>query len=276
MAEIKASDVQKLRQMTGAGMMDCKNALSEAGGDFDRAQEIIREKGKLVAAKRADRETKEGTVEAHVTQDGKTGVLLCIGCETDFVAKNDEFKKFAQKVNDVALSKLPENLQALMTLSVEGNTVEGLLTEQTGKTGEKHQIPFYGKLQGEMLAGYNHGNGKVATLVAFSKVIDATAARNIAMQIAAMNPVSISSEDCPAELRENELKIGREQAKLDGKPENMIEKIAEGKLQKFFKESTLLSQTYIKAEKNETVADYLKSVDASVKVTAFYRFSLND
>lgn len=273
--EIKAADVAKLRKMTGAGMMDCKKALVEANGDYERAQEIIREKGKLVAAKRADRETTEGVVIAQVSDDKKTGVVVGIGCETDFVSKNTDFQNFAKAVADAALANLPADDAALNALTIDGETIENLTTQQTGKTGEKTQVSFYGKLQGEFLSSYIHMNGKLGTVVAFSKVIDADAAREIAMQIAAMSPVSISADDCPADVKERELRIGREKAIQEGKPENIVEKIAEGSLNKFFKEYTLLNQAFIKDAKL-TVEAYLKSVDADVKVTGFVRFSLSD
>jgi elongation factor Ts len=273
--EIKAADVAKLRRMTGAGMMDCKNALVDANGDYDRAQEIIREKGKLVAAKRADRETTEGRVIAKTTADNRTGIIVGIGCETDFVSKNQEFQDFANSIAEAAIKNLPADADALKTLSVGADTVEGIITQQTGKTGEKHQLCYYAQIKGEYVAGYIHMTGKLASIVAFSKVIDAEVAKEIAMQVAAMNPVSVSEVDCPSEIKERELKIGREKAILEGKAENIIERIAEGSLNKFYKESTLLNQAFIK-EAKITVADYLKSVDAEVKVLGFIRFSLSD
>ncbi|MDR1226769.1 MAG: translation elongation factor Ts [Prevotellaceae bacterium] len=277
MAEIKASDVAKLRQMTGTGMMDCKKALEEANGDFGRAQEIIREKGKLVASKRADRETKEGAVIAATVADGDgtKGILVCLGCETDFVSKNAEFQVLAKKIADAALNTFPADLAGLMAIKVDGMTVEELVTQQTAKTGEKHQVMFYDKLEAPMLSIYNHMNGKVSSLVGFSKKISADAAKNIAMQAAAMAPISVSKDDCPQEVQEKELQIGREQAKQEGKPEAMIEKIAQGKLNRFFKDSTLMAQDFIKDGKSSVEA-YLKSVDADVKVLDFRRFSLSE
>ncbi len=277
--EIKASDVAKLRQMTGAGMMDCKTALVEANGDFERAKEIIREKGKLVAAKRAERETTEGAVIAKVSTDFKKAILVCLGCETDFVAKNAEFQALANSIADTALAESPADLESLMKARIGEMTIEDLVTQQTGKSGEKHAVPYYGKIETEYICSYIHTNGKVATIVGFSKKIDEQAGRDIAMQITAMAPVSISKDDCPKEVIEKELEIAREQIKQDpkmaGKPENMIEQIAQGKLGKFFKESTLEEQTFVKDGKI-SVAAYLKSVDAEAKITAFRRFSLND
>jgi elongation factor Ts len=275
MAEIKATDVAKLRKMTGAGMMDCKNALAEANGDFERAQEIIREKGKLIAAKRADRETTEGAVIAKIDANAKEGILVALGCETDFVAKTDDFKALANKIADAAIAALPKDKEALEALSVDGSTIAQLISDQTGKSGEKHVIASYDRISGEHLAAYIHMNNKLATIVAFNKNISIEAGKDIAMQVAAMNPVSIDKNACPPEIIERELQIGREQARLENKPENMIEKIAEGKLNKFFKENTLISQDFIKEQKI-TVGQYLKSVDPKVLVTKFVRFSLND
>jgi elongation factor Ts len=273
--EIKATDVAKLRQMTGAGMMDCKKALTEANGDYERAQELIRERGKLVAGKRADRETKEGAVIARTTSDKTKGIVVSLGCETDFVANTAEFQTLANKIADTALQSLPADTAALLALTADGSTIEDLITQQTAKTGEKHQIAYYGKLESPALVVYNHSNGKVSALVGFSKSIDENAAKDVAMQVTAMSPVSVSKDDCPQEVQEKELQIGREQARQDGKPENMIDKIAQGKLARFFKDSTLLAQDFIKDGKI-TVEAYLKSVDASVKVASFLRFSLND
>ncbi|MDR0694964.1 MAG: translation elongation factor Ts [Prevotellaceae bacterium] len=277
--EIKAQDVAKLRQMTGAGMMDCKNALVEANGDFERAKEIIREKGKLVAAKRADRETTEGAVIAKISADAKKAILVALGCETDFVAGNAEFKALANSIADTALAEFPATPEALHAARIGETTIEELVTQQTGKSGEKHVIAYYGTLEAPFISSYIHMTGKVATIVGFSKAISNETGREIAMQITAMNPVSVSRNDCPAEVVEKELTIYREQIRQDpkmaDKPANMIEQIAQGKLNKFFKESTLEDQTFVKDGKI-SVAQYLKSADAEVKVTGFRRFSLND
>lgn len=273
--EIKAADVAKLRQMTGAGMMDCKNALVESNGDFERAKEIIREKGKLVAAKRSDRETTEGAVIAKTNEDHTKGILVCLGCETDFVAKNAEFQTLAQGIAETALANMPADIDALNNCKYAEGTIADAVTQQTGKSGEKHAVPFYGKIEAPYVAYYIHMNNKVATLVGFSKVIEEHAAKEIAMQITAMNPVSIRKEDCPKEVIDKEMEIYREQVLQEGKPADMVEKIAAGKLNKFFKENTLLEQTFVKDGKI-TVAAYLKTVDPAVEVTAFKRFSLND
>ena len=273
--EIKAAEVAKLRQMTGAGMMDCKNALVEANGDFDRAKEIIREKGKLVAAKRADRDTTQGSVIALANDQSNQAILICLGCETDFVAKNNEFVQLAKAIANTALDHLPADLIALKALTVNGATIEEALTAQTGKSGEKHALPFYAQLEAPYIATYIHMNNKVATIVGFTKTISPEAGKEIAMQITAMNPVSISKKDCPQSVIDKEMEIYREQIRLEGKPEQMVEQIAKGKLNKFFKESTLEEQTFVKDGKI-TVAEYLKTIDPQVKVTGFYRYSLND
>ena len=273
--EIKATDVAKLRKMTGAGMMDCKNALVESNGDFERAQEIIREKGKLVAAKRADRETTEGSVIAITNEKKDRAILVCLGCETDFVAKNKEFQDLAMGIARKALEHFPGNLEALLNLPYEDSTIADAVTQQTGKSGEKHVVAFYSKLEAPYMGAYIHMNNKVATIVGFSKPIPAEAAKEIAMQITAMVPVSVNRESCPKEIIEKELHIYREQIRMEGKPEEMVEKIALGKLNKFFKEYTLEDQIFVRDGKI-TVKEYLKTVDPQVQVTAFSRYSLND
>jgi len=265
--------------MTGAGMMDCKNALVEAAGDFERAKEIIREKGKLVAAKRADRETTEGAVIAKISADYKKAILVCLGCETDFVAKNAEFQALASSIADTALAEFPADMKGLMAARVGETTIEELVTQQTGKSGEKHAVPYYAAIEANYIARYIHTNGKVATIVGFNKQVSEEAGKDIAMQITAMAPVSLSKSDCPQDVIEKEMEIYREQIKQDpkmaGKPAEMIDKIAEGKLTKFFKENTLEEQIFVKDGKI-SVSDYLKAVDPEAKVTAFRRFSLND
>ncbi len=275
MADIKAADVAKLRAMTGAGMMDCKNALVEANGDYERAQEIIREKGKLVAAKRADRDTTEGIVTAIVSDNKAKGIVVALGTETDFVAKTDGFKGMSQHIANAALDVLPADSEALKGIKVQGSTVEEIMTQETGKTGEKHQISFYGKLEAPFIVPYVHMNSKLGTIVGFNKVIPTEAAKDIAMQVAAMNPVSVTRDECPQSVIDKELQIGREKALQEGKPENMVDKIAQGMLNKFFKESALMEQAFIKEQK-QSVADYLKSVDPEAKVVGFIRFSFTD
>ncbi|MCI6113386.1 MAG: translation elongation factor Ts [Rikenellaceae bacterium] len=277
--EIKAADVMKLRQMTGAGMMDCKKALIEAEGDYDRAQEIIREKGKLVAAKRADRETTEGAVLARI--DGQKAILVCLGCETDFVSKNAEFQALANSIADAAIAAYPADKDALMSVVLaDGRTVEAAVTEQTGKTGEKHVVAYYSPISAAFAASYIHHNGKVAAVVGFSKEVSADVARGIAIQVATMNPVSVSDKDCPAEVVEKEIQIYKEQMKEDpkmaGKPEAMLEQIAKGKLGKFFKENTLLEQVYQMGDGKQLVKEVLAASDKDAQILGFRRFSLAD
>lgn len=275
MSEVKTADIVKLRKMTGAGMMDCKNALAESNGDLDKAVELIRERGKAIANKRADREAGEGAAIAATTPDGKMGALVVLNCETDFVAKNENFVGLAKKILDKALENAPADLDALLALEVDGRKIQDLVLDQSGITGEKFELSYYEKLQGEKVVFYIHPGNKLATIVSFNKGgFDEQVGKDIAMQVAAMNPVSVSVEDVPEKIRQQEFEIGREQARLEGKPENMLDKIAQGKLQKFFKESTLMNQDFIKDSKVK-IEDYLKSVDKDLKVVAFKRVSLS-
>ncbi|MFA6676443.1 MAG: translation elongation factor Ts [Bacteroidales bacterium] len=273
--EIKAVEVAKLRKMTGAGMMDCKKALVEAEGDYDRAKEIIREKGKLVAAKRADRTTTEGAVIAKVSEDNKKAILVCLGCETDFVANNQEFKDLVNKIADKALEAFPKNLDELKALDFDGMTIEEAVTQQTGKTGEKHELMYVSTLEAPFIASYIHMNSKVASIVGFNKEVSKEVGHGLAMQVTAMNPVSVSRDDCPQDVIEKELEIYREQIRMEGKPEKLVDQIANGKLNKFFKERALEDQEYTMVSKT-SVKDYLKSVDPEIKVVGFRRFTLND
>ncbi len=276
MADIKASDVSKLRKMTGAGMMDCKKALQESGGDFDAAIEYIRKKGQAVANKRADKEATEGVVLAKESADKKTAVMVCLNCETDFVAKNQKFVDFVQSIVDVALENLPENLDELGKLPLDGATVNDQVNEQIGVIGEKIGLAFYVKLQAESTVSYVHPGNQLATIVGFNKGgVDTQVMKDIAMQVAAMNPVSLDKDDVPREVVDREIEIGKDQARQEGKPENLLEKIAMGKLNKFFKESTLLNQDFVK-ENKKTIKQYLQETDKELKVTAFTRYSLRD
>lgn len=330
--EIKAIDVQKLRKLTGAGMMDCKKALIEANGDYAKAQEIIREKGKLVAAKRADRETSEGTVVAKI--NGSKAILLCLGCETDFVAKNEEFQALAQAIAEAAIQNLPADIEALKACTLaDGRTVEAAITEQIGKTGEKHMLVSYQKLEAPFISSYVHTlNGKLGAVVGFNKEVPADLAKGVAMQVTSMNPVAVNKDSVPQNVIENELKIAVEKTKeelvkkavdaaltkeginpahVDSEdhiqsntakgwltpeqadkareiiktvseekaanlPEAMVNNIANGRLNKFFKENTLEDQEYQMGDGKVTVKAYIKSIDPEAKVTGFYRFSLND
>jgi elongation factor Ts len=276
MAHITAADVSKLRQMTGAGMMDCKKALEEANGDFEKATEIIRERGQAVANKRADRAATQGAVIAETSKDGKKGAIISLNCETDFVAKNEGFVKFAFSILDLALEKSPASLDDLKNLPFGKSTVGQSIIEQIGIIGEKIELGYYDKIEAAQVIAYIHPGNKLSTLVGFSKqVSDIQTAKDVAMQVAAMNPVSLDKDDVPEDVKQKEFEIGREQARNDGKPENMLDKIAEGKLNKFYKESTLLNQEFIKDSKI-TIRQYLQNADKDLHVTKFSRFSLND
>lgn len=275
MAEIKAAEVSKLRKVTGAGMMDCKNALQESGGDFDKAIEIIRKKGQAIANKRADREAREGVVLAKTTNDSKKGALIVLNCETDFVAKNEGFIKFAESILDKAISENPDSLEELKQLKTDEKTISDKVVEQIGIIGEKLSLSYYDKIESNQVISYIHPGNKLATLVGLNKVVDVQAGKNLAMQIAAMNPVAVDKDDVPPEIIEKEKEIGREQARQEGRPENILDKIAEGKLNKFYKESTLLNQEYTRDNK-KTIRQYLQEIDSELKVTGFSRYSLND
>ena len=330
--EIKAADVAKLRQMTGAGMMDCKKALVEANGDYERAKEIIREKGKLVAAKRADRETSEGRVIAKV--NGDKAIVVGLGCETDFVAKNAEFVALAEAIAEAAIASCPADKDALMgCVLADGRTVEAAVTEQTGKTGEKHVIVGYELVDAPYIVAYMHNvTGKLAALVGFNKEFDAQVAKGVAMQVASMNPVAVSADQVPQSVIDTELKTAIEKTKeelvkkavdaaltkaginpahVDSEdhiesnqakgwitadqaaqareiiktvsaekaanlPAQMIDNIAKGRLQKFFKEQTLEEQGYQMGDGKTSVKDIVKAADAEAKVLTFKRISLAD
>ena len=322
----------KLRKMTSAGMMDCKKALEEAEGDFDKAIGIIREKGKLVAAKRADRETSEGAVKARVA--GNKAILVCLGCETDFVSRNADFQNLANAIADVAIANCPADLEGLKACKMaDGYTVAEAVEAQTGKTGEKHVLAYYAIVEAPFVVEYIHTlNGKLGALVGFNKEVPAELAKGIVMQVASMNPVAISPADCPAEVLENEKKIAIEKTKeeqvqkavdaalkkaginpahVDSEdhiesntakgwitpeqaaqareiiktvgeqkaanlPAQMVENIANGRVQKFLKENTLTEQEYQMSDDKKTVAQAIAAVDKDAKVVAIKRFSLND
>ncbi len=330
--EIKAADVMKLRKMTAAGMMDCKKALVEAEGNFDKAIAIIREKGKLVAAKRADRETSEGAVKARV--NGNKAILVCLGCETDFVSRNADFQNLADAIADVAIANCPADIEALKACKMaDGYTVEEAVEAQTGKTGEKHVLVAYSFVEAPFVVEYIHKiNGKLGALVGFNKEVPTDIAKGVVMQVASMNPVSISKEDCAPEIIENEFNVAvqktkdelvkkaidaaltkaginpahvdsedhiesntakgwitpeqaakaREIIKTVGEqkaanlPEQMIQNIANGRVQKFFKESTLEEQEYQMSDDKISVKAAIEKADKDAKVVVFKRISLND
>ncbi len=273
--EIKAADVMKLRKMTGAGMMDCKKALIEAEGDFERAQDIIREKGKLIVAKRADRNATEGVVVTKIV--GNKGYILCLACETDFVAQNVEFSATANELLDLAVAADAVDTAALLAVkNAEGRTVEELVTEKSGQTGEKCELAYYARIEAPYIAAYVHFNKKLGTILGFNKEVSEEIAKQIAMQATAMAPLSIDVDDCPAEIVEKERAIALEQMKQDpknaNKPEAILEKIAEGKMRKFFEENTLLNQAVV-GEK-ESIRELLARTDKEATVVAYKRFAL--
>lgn len=275
MAKITAAEVNKLRKQTGAGMMDCKKALVEAEGDFDAAIDLLRKKGQKVAAKRADREASEGAVLATTNADNTVGVLVSVNCETDFVAKNDGFVQLAQSILKVAMDSTPDTKEGLLALSFDDSmTVEEKLTEQTGVIGEKIEVSAYEKLEAPFVAAYIHAGNKLASLVGLSAVPSQDdAGKNVAMQVAAMSPIAVDKTGVDQATIDRELEVGRDQAREEGKPEEMLDRIAQGRLGKFFKENTLMSQSYIK-ESKQSVGDYLTSVDKGLSATAFKRVGL--
>lgn len=273
---ITAQEVNKLRQMTGAGMMDCKKALTEAEGDFEKAIDILRKKGQKVSASRADRETKEGTIVTHVSADGTVGTLLSLTCETDFVAKNEGFVTFANELLTIATSNHCTSTAEILALPYESITVQDKIIEMTGKIGEKIEISHYEVIKGETVVPYIHSNGKLGVLVSLVNTKGADveeAGKDVAMQIAAMNPVAVDKDGVDASTVEREIEIGKDQARQEGKPEEMLEKIALGKLQKFYKESTLLSQAFVK-DNSKTIAQYLDGVSKGLTVSVFKRITI--
>jgi elongation factor Ts len=276
MSVISAADVNKLRQMTGAGMMDCKKALTEAEGDFEKAIEILRKKGQKVSASRSDRDAKEGSVFVKTSDDRKEAVLIALNCETDFVGKNEEFQSLGKLIAETAFTSKPATKEALLALSVGGLTINDKIIELVGKIGEKIEVSEYIHMKGEAVVAYIHAGAKLGVLVSLKGVNgkDVTeAGKDVGMQIAAMNPVAVDETSVDKTVIEKELEIAKAQILAEGKPENMVEKIAAGKLNKFFKESTLLPQAFVK-DNTKTVAQYLDSVSKGLTVAEFKRVSI--
>lgn len=273
---ITAQDVNKLRQMTGAGMMDCKKALTEADGDFDKAIEFLRKKGQKVSASRADRETSEGIVYSKTNEDNTEGVIVAFTCETDFVAKNDEFVALGNAITDAAFSEKPTSIEDLMGISVDGLPISDKIIEMTGKIGEKLVISAYELVSGEAVVPYTHSNKKLGVLVTLKNVNGTDvveAGKDVAMQIAAMNPIAVDKDAVDPSIVEKEIEIGKDQARQEGKPEAIIEKIASGKLNKFFAENTLLSQKFVK-DNSVSISQYLDGVSKGLTVSEFKRISI--
>ncbi len=274
MAQIKAADVAKLRKMTGAGMMDCKKALGESNGDFDLAINILREKGQKIANKRADRDATEGAVIGKVSADGKKAALVVLNCETDFVAKNADFVKLATSFADAALDNNAKTIEEVKAVVVDGKTIEEHITFQTGVIGEKLDLSYVEVIEAAHAVAYIHPGNNLAAIVGFNvEGIDGTVARDVAMQVAAMNPISIDKDSVPQEVIDNEIAVGKEQARKEGKPEAILEKIAMGKLNKYFAENTLLNQSFVKDNK-KSIGQYLKGENKELTVTIFKRFNL--
>ncbi len=274
-AQISAADVNKLRQQTGAGMMDCKKALTEANGDFEAAIDYLRKKGAKVAASRQDREATEGVVISRTSADEKVGYIIELNCETDFVAKNADFVAFANSIADLAVANNPNDLDTLLSLTLGTLKLSDAIIEQTGKIGEKIGISKFEKIAGEKVVAYIHGNYRLGVLVALNANPENAneVGKDIAMQIAAMNPVAIDKSDVDSRTIERELEIAKEQIRAEGKPEEMVEKIAQGKLNKFYKESTLLNQEFVK-DSSKTITQFLNDVQKDLTVTAFKRVAL--
>jgi len=273
---ITAADVNKLRQMSGAGMMDCKKALQECDGDFDKAIDYLRKKGQKVAGKRADRDANQGYVVAGTTADQTFGAVIMVNCETDFVGKTEEFERFAKDLLGLGLAKRIHTAAELLPLSLGTLTVEEKLNELLGKTGEKIQIAHFNAVEAPMVSAYNHFGNRLATVVGLNKKDAKNVAEighELAMQIAAMSPVAVDKEFVSQEVIDRELEIGKDQARQEGKPEEMVEKIDMGKLQKFFKEMTLLNQDFVKDSK-KTVRQYMAENDKDLTVTGFSRLQL--
>jgi elongation factor Ts len=276
MANITATDVNKLRQITGAGMMDCKKALVESDGDFEKAIDYLRKKGQKVASNRSDRAANDGLVLAKTSPDGKKAIIVLISCETDFVAKSADFTKFSNDVADFAILNTPKTVEELRASNLNGRTVAENLTDLIGKIGEKMEVASYEVIEAAKTFAYNHPGNRLGTIVGFNKDNVANIdqiGKEIAMQIAAMNPVAVDKGDVDQKTIDREIEIGKEQARQEGKPEDMLEKIALGKLTKFFKERTLLNQEFVRDTK-KTVGQYLTEADKELKVTTFNRLML--
>ena len=275
MSTITAADVKKLRDQTGAGMMDVKKALVEAEGDAEKAIEILRKKGQKLSVKRAGREAKEGVVIAKVSDDNKKGIVIRLSCETDFVAKNDDFINFADQIADAALSNMPATKIDLEELELDGKSIKDQIVNQVGVIGEKIELADYESLEADTVVPYIHMGYRAGVIVGLNKSGSEVeeAGKNVAMQIAAMKPVALDKDGVDEKVVEKEIEIGKEQARQEGKPEQILEKIARGKLNKFFQENTLLAQSYVKDSK-QSVADYLKSIDKELTVTGYEHLML--
>ena len=270
---VTMADISHLRKMSGAGMMDCKKALEEAGNDFDKAMEIIRKKVQAVDAKRSDREASEGCVLA--AENAGFAAIVALKCETDFVAKNEQFVALTQDILNVAMSVKPETVEALLASPLaDGRAIQEHITDRVGVTGEKMELGFYQFVNGASSVSYIHPGNKLATIVAFNEAVDHTVARDVAMQVAAMNPVAVRAEEVPQNVIDTEMEIARDKARQSGKPENLLDRIAQGALQKYYKENTLLQQEFIKDSKI-SIEEYLRQQSKTLTILAFSRVTLN-
>ncbi len=269
---ITAADINKLRQATGAGMLDCRKALTESNGDFEAAIDWLRKQGQKVAAKRSDREAKEGVIIAKTTADNLAGIVLCISCETDFVSKNADFVAFAQSIADAAIANNVKSADELNEVSINGAKVADLINDKLASIGEKIAVSKFERIEAPYVASYIHGSNRMGVLVGLTKSAE-EAGKDVAMQIAAMNPLAVDETSIPDDVIAREKEIAIELVKAEGKPAEMAEKIAMGKLNKFFKDNTLMAQAFVK-DGNKSVADYLKGIDADLKVTEFKRVAL--
>ncbi|MBX5438282.1 MAG: elongation factor Ts [Thermoflavifilum sp.] len=280
MAQITAADVNKLRQQTGAGMMDCRKALIESDGDFEKAIDYLRKKGAKIAAQRSDREAREGVVMARTSSDGTCGILILLSCETDFVAKNQEFIQFAETIAHAALQHHVKQLEELLQLQMDGSTLQNRILDQMAKIGEKIELTRFERIDAPGVVAYTHAGNRIGVLIGLNQALNPAieqAGRDVAMQVAAMNPIAVDRDQVPEEILQREKDIVWEQMKQDpkmqGKPENILAKIAEGKLEAFFKENTLLSQSFVKNHE-QTVAQFLASVHPDLRVIGFKRVAL--
>lgn len=273
---ITAADVNKLRKTTGAGMMDCKTALVEANGSFEDAIDILRKKGQKVAAKRADRDASEGLVLAEINGEGQAGALIVLNCETDFVAKNEDFGKVAKQILQVAIDKKPASLDALKALPFQdgGLSILDKISEETGKIGEKIELSAYEHVSAPKVVAYNHPGNQLAALVGFNESTSDDLGKDVAMQVAAMAPVAVDESSVPQDVITRELEIGKELAIQEGKPADMAEKIAQGRLKKFYQEATLVHQSFIKDNK-KSIQQYMSEESSGLRVTEFKRVALN-
>ena len=269
---ITAADINKLRQSTGAGMLDCRKALTESNGDFEAAIDWLRKQGQKVAAKRSDREAKEGVVIAQTTADNKSGIVLCVSAETDFVSRNPEFVAFVQTIADAAIANNVKTAEELKATPVGSETVADMINDKLAAIGEKIELTRFERVDAPYVASYIHGANRMGVLVSMTKEA-ADAGKDVAMQIAAMNPLAVDETSISQETKDREKAIAIDMIKAEGKPAEMAEKIADGKMNKFFKDNTLMAQPFVK-DNSKSVADYLKSVDADLKVTDFKRVAL--